>query len=64
MKRPGFIMHEPCAMCGSKDTCMHIGPPAARTPFWLCWACFITTPAGQNMGLANIKNALGEIDDE
>lgn len=62
--QPGFTVHEPCNMCGSKDTCMHIGPPATSKPFWLCWGCFITTPAGQDLALNNIKNALGDINDD
>lgn len=58
------ILNDPCLMCGSKNTCMVIGPPATAKPYRLCWDCFLTTPAGQQIGLANIKSALGPTDDD
>lgn len=58
-----FVEHKPCAVCGEPRTSIMIGPPATTDPHWLCFNCFMQTPAGVQLVQGQIKQQLGETEE-
>ena len=59
-----FVEHKPCAACDSPITTILIGPPQTDEPYWLCFGCFLLTPAGVSLTQGQIRQQLGETSDE
>lgn len=57
-----FVEHKPCVRCASPVTTILIGPPETSDPHWMCFGCFLLTPAGVALTQGQIRQQLGEID--
>lgn len=59
-----YVEHKPCAACGAppNKTCILLSPPLVREPLWMCWDCYLLTPAGAAQMQEQIKRSLGELD--
>lgn len=63
MSAKAFVEHKPCQCCGDPLTSIMIGPPLTQEPYWLCWSCYLLTPAGVQLVQGQIKKQLGETEE-